>query len=68
MDLDNFKKFSKMENEVNKQKAYIKKNITAPFDSLGEEINKAGVMDGTIQKIFSHIKWRLRDFDNGKIG
>ena len=57
-----------MENEVNKQKAYIKKNITAPFDSLGEEINKAGVMDGTIQKIFSHIKWKLRDFDNGKIG
>ena len=67
MDLENYKKFQKMEEELNAQKDYLKKNVTGPFNSLGEEIQKTGEMKGTIQKIFSHIKFRLRDFENGKI-
>ena len=47
-------------------KDWIQKELQTPLSSLAKLLEDAGMMNGAIQDITSHLMWRLRDLRNGK--
>ena len=47
-------------------KDWIQKELQTPLSSLAKLLEDAGMMNGAVQDITSHLMWRLRDLRNGK--